>query len=378
MPHPRRAIPPEQWPDLDQLLWDKANEDADPLCEPGGAAHWKPKTRHTVMVHYGLWLAWLIEMGLLDRIASPAARATGDHLAQYVQHLGARGSAPVTIAGCIRDLREAIRVMEPDADLTDISHLLVRLNSAAEPSRNKRLRVACSGLLYDTAIREMTRLHRRHPVSDIRQHAARFRDALIIAFLALRPIRLENLSSIELDRHLTKIGDRYWCRFVPAETKEGRPLEFPMPEALTPWLDHYLATYRPLLLRDRKRPHLWISIRSTPMVDNSVYYRVTATTKRLIGSPINPHLFRDCAATTIATFAPEDIGIISRILGHSNLATAERSYNQAGMLIAGKRYHQALQKFRATSGSVRRALPRKSGLQTTFSVKLKPRARGKN
>jgi integrase/recombinase XerD len=350
MPHPRRAILPEEWPEPDQLLWDKAKEDADPLYEPGGAAHWKPKTRQTVMVHYGLWLAWLIEMGLLDPAVPPAARATRDHLAQYVQHLGARDCAPVTIAGCIRDLREAIRVMEPDADLTVISDLLVRLNSAAEPSRNKRLRVVSSGLLYEAAIREMKRLHRRHPVSDIRQHAARFRDALIIAVLALRPIRLENLTAIELGRHLTKIGDRHWCRFAPTEMKEDRPLEFRMPEALTSWLDHYIAIYRPLLLRNRQTSPLWISIRSTPMKDNSIYYRVTACTERLIGSPINPHLFRDCAATTIATFAPEDIGIISRILGHSNLATAERSYNQAGMLSAGRRWHQALEKFRGTSG----------------------------
>ena len=350
MAHQRRAIRLEQWPDLDKVLWRNANEDTDPLFDRGRAAHWKPKTRHTVMVHYGLWLAWLVEMGLLDPHVSPAKRATRDHLAQYVQHLGARGCAPVTIAGCIRDLRQAIRVMEPDADLDDISHLLVRLNSAAEPSRNKRLRVVSSGLLYEAAIREMKRLHRRRPISDIRQHAARFRDALIIAFLAVRPIRLENLTAIELERHLTKVGDLYRCRFTATEMKEDRPLEFQMPERLTPWLDHYLATYRPLLLRDRKTPRLWISIRSTPMVDNSIYYRVTATTKHLIGRPINPHLFRDCTVTTVAELAPEDIGIVLRILGHSSFATMDRYYNQARMITAGRRWHRALEKFRGTSG----------------------------
>jgi integrase len=346
MPHPRRAIRLKQWPEIDQRLWDKASEDADPLFEPGGAAHWKLKTRHTVMTHYGLWLAWLMEMGLLDPTVPPAARATRGRLGDYQQHLRARGLAPVTIAACIRDVHGAIKVMEPDADLTVITDLLVRLNSTAEPSRNKRLRVVSSGLLYEAAIREMRRLHKRRQNSGMRHIAGCYRDALIIAFLALRPIRLANLSAIELDRHLTKIGDRYWCRFAPAETKEGRPLEFPMPESLTPWLDHYLATYRLLLLRDRKSARLWISIRSTHMVDNSIYYRVTTCTKRFIGSPINPHLFRDCAATTIAELAPEDVGIISRILGHSNLATAELYYNQAGMVIVGRRYHQALEALR--------------------------------
>jgi integrase/recombinase XerD len=172
------------------------------------------------------------------------------------------------------------------------------------------------------------------------------RDALMVAFLAWRPIRLENLTAIELDRHFAKVENRFWCTFVPAETKEKRPLEFPMPEALTSWLDLYISVHRPLLLRGRKSPRLWISTRSTPMVDNSIYYRVKACTERLVGHPLNPHLFRDCAATTIAELAPEDIGIISRILGHSSLRSAELHYNQAGMLAAGSRYHRTLDEIR--------------------------------
>jgi hypothetical protein len=230
------------------------------LFEPGGAAHWKPKTRRTVMTHYGLWLAWLMELGNLEPLISPAARVTRKRLAEYVQHLSARGSAPVTIAGCIRDLREAIRVMEPDADWANITELLVRLDAMAEPSRNKRLRVVSSVLLFEAGIREMKRLHKRPPARDRRHHAAKYRDALIIAFLAVRPIRLENLSAIELDRHLTKVADRYWCRFAAIETKEQRPLEFPLPQSLTSWMALYLAIYRPLLLRERDLGHLWITI----------------------------------------------------------------------------------------------------------------------
>ena len=346
MPHPRRATRLEEWPEVDRLLWEKAITDADPLFEPGGASRWRPKTLRSVVTRYGLWLAWLVEMGLLDQTALPSARATREHLADYIQYLRLCGIAPITISGRIRDLREAVRVMEPDADLTVITDLLAHLHSMAEPSRNKRLRVVSSGLLYEAAMREMKRLHRRYQNAATRRVAGTLRDALLIAFLALRPIRLENLSAIELGRHLMKIGDRYWCRFVGIETKEKAPLEFALPECLTPWMDLYLGVYRPLLLRKRTTEYLWISIRSTPMVDNSIYCRVTECTKRLLGRPINPHLFRDCAATTVAELAPEHIGIISRILGHSNLATAERHYNQAGMISASGRYHQAIEQFR--------------------------------
>jgi integrase len=290
-----------------------------------------------------------MEIGHLDPASSPSARATRARLGEYVQYLRARGLAPITIAGCIRDLREAIRVMEPNADLTVLTDLLILLDSAAEPSRNKRLRVVSSGLLYEAAIRELKRLHKKLKARPSRRVAGLYRDALIMAFLALRPIRLENLSAIALGRHLTKVGDRYWCRLTSAETKEGRPLEFPMPEDLTPWLDHYLAAYRALLLRGKTTERLWISTRSTPMVDNTVYCRVTNCTERLVGRRINPHLFRNCAATTTAEFAPEDIGIVSRLLGHSTPRTAEFYYNQARMISAGRRYHHALEEFRGKS-----------------------------
>ena len=348
MSHARRAIRQEQWPEIDQLLWEKATTDADPLFEPGRAARWRPKTLRSVMTRYGLWLAWLAENGLLDSTVLPPARVTRERLAEYVQSLRSMGLAPVTIAGRVRDLREAIRVMERDSDLSVLTELLVRLDSVAEPSRNKRVRVVSPLLLLKNATSEMRRLHARR-TSRTRLAANWYRDALMVAFLAARPIRLANLALIEVGRHLTKVGDRYWCRFTPSETKEGKTLEFPLPASLTPWLDHYLAVYRPLLLKGGESKRFWISMRATAMVDNSTYYRVTACTRRLIGKPINVHLFRDCVATFVADVAPEEIRIISRILGHSTLRTAEQYYNQAGMLRAGRRYHQALEGFRGES-----------------------------
>ena len=108
--------------------------------------------------------------------------------------------------------------------------------------------------------------------------------------------------------------------------------------AWTRWLDCYLFDHRPLLLRGSGTPRLWISIRSTPLTDNTIYCRVCLLTKKLIGKRVNPHLFRDCVATCIAEHAPDEVKIIVAILGHSSLETGERHYNHAGMLIAHKRY----------------------------------------
>lgn len=65
---------------------------------------------------------------------------------------------------------------------------------------------------------------------------------------------------------------------------------------------------------------------------------------------INPHLFRDIAATSIATEIPEDVGIVRSVLGHSDMRTGERFYNQARSVSVSLAYQAALNRFR--SGSV--------------------------
>jgi integrase len=63
--------------------------------------------------------------------------------------------------------------------------------------------------------------------------------------------------------------------------------------------------------------------------DHGSYDRIVARTREGSGQPINPHLFRDCAATSVAIDDPAHIGVVSRLLGHRTGSTAERYYNQA-------------------------------------------------
>jgi hypothetical protein len=53
-------------------------------------------------------------------------------------------------------------------------------------------------------------------------------------------------------------------------------------------------------------------------------------------------MFRDALATTIALTRPDKIGIVTPLLGHRSLATAQRSYNLAGMATAAAAWHDAL------------------------------------
>ncbi len=85
--------------------------------------------------------------------------------------------------------------------------------------------------------------------------ALAFRDGLMVALLATRPLRQRNLLAIEIGRHLLQVGEGWLLAFEDKETKTRRPLEFTVPQALHAPLDRYLRHWRPLLLAIGRRRH---------------------------------------------------------------------------------------------------------------------------
>jgi integrase len=55
-----------------------------------------------------------------------------------------------------------------------------------------------------------------------------------------------------------------------------------------------------------------------------------------LGQAINPHLFRDCAATSIAIDDPDHVRIASPLLGHRAISTTENYYNQVRSVEASR------------------------------------------
>ena len=77
------------------------------------------------------------------------------------------------------------------------------------------------------------------------EQARTFRNGLIIALLAVCPIRVGSFASLTLGRSFLRIGDGWWIRLAANETKSGRPDERPVPGFLTSCVDEYLRAYRP-------------------------------------------------------------------------------------------------------------------------------------
>ena len=87
---------------------------------------------------------------------------------------------------------------------------------------------------------------------------------------------------------------------------------------------------------------------------------VSTAVKRELGIAIPPHFFRDCAATTVATRDPEHARIIASILGHARRETAERYYNHARTLTAGRALQEIVRRHRERARKRRPAVHKKA------------------
>jgi integrase/recombinase XerD len=333
----RLSLDLADWPARDQAAWAAARQPAGPLDDGGLAAGWSTKTVRQTEKGYGLWLGCLARHGQLNAAAAPGARLTRDNLTLFGNELLAR-VAPQTAASRVRDLSVIIRALDPDTDRSLVRRMQANLARRAPPSRAKRERMIAPALLFAAGLTRMDRIdHERHRKLDVRN--VRYRDGLLLAILAARAFRRGNLAQMRVGRHISKIDGVYICSFTGAETKNRRELVEPLPEALTPYIDHYLAEVRPALLRGHVSDAFWVSTYRAALSEQSIYTKVCAATAEELGVRLSPHLFRDALATGIATDDPEHIGMASRLLGHADPRTTERHYIHAQALRASRRYN---------------------------------------
>ena len=82
------------------------------------------------------------------------------------------------------------------------------------------------------------------------------------------------------------------------------------------------------------------------MSGHTINLRIGEHTQRAFGRPVNMHLFRDCAATSIAIRDPEHIRTAAAVLGHRQFATTEKYYNLARSMEAAGAFHDHLEQLR--------------------------------
>jgi integrase len=171
-----------------------------------------------------------------------------------------------------------------------------------------------------------------------------YRDGLMIAFLALCPVRLDNLANMQIGKHLRFEGALVRVAFAAQEMKGGRPLEFDWPDELRPALDFYLKRVHPVLHDSQIGAPLWPSLHrcKRQMGASGIYTRIMQVTAKHLGRSINPHMFRDAAATFIAETTPERALLAAGVLQHRNFQITRNHYIRGQQHQMLHRYQDAI------------------------------------
>ena len=332
------------WPESDWIAWHDATVKGDIFDDGGEAAHWSEGSRRKNLYGYGRWLEHLARTDASTLSLEPAERVTFERVHDYVATLTSQIS-PAGVFHYVSQLYDTIRVMAPDRDWLWLKELKRRLSQRVKPQSKRHLVVDTTRLvmLGEELMRhaEQTEPHTRPLV-----RAIQYRDGLMIALLALRPLRRHNFADIRLGQELRRNGESWALVFEAGATKNGCALDFTFPNALDRGLKRYLEVYRPMFKDSDLHVGLWASAKGCPMTPEAIYERITKHTTAAFGRSISPHLFRDCAATTIALRDPKHIGIARDLLGHKDLRTTQRYYNQAGQIEAGRRHQSTLHSIR--------------------------------
>ncbi len=349
--NPRLCLPVEAWPAADRAAW-LSGMASEGLFEDGGpGALWSAASRRKTASGYGRWLRWLLASGQCDPALAAGERVTPERVAAYVAALKCSGSS-MTLFCRMQELVDALRVLAPSQDWTWLRQLERTLKLRATNSRDKRQRLRPAGELAALGEQLMATATANPDWARLRQ-ALQFRDGLMIALLAHRPLRRKNFAALRLGRHVVEADGRHTLILAADETKTKAPYQAPWPAALEGCLRVYLALHRPLLLAGQRgtvakdTDALWISEVGTQLEEGALAMRIKRRTEAAFGRSLSPHLFRDAAATSIAIDTPGHVRDSHHVLGHASLATTEQYYNQACSLEASRRWQATLAELRA-------------------------------
>jgi hypothetical protein len=232
------------WPDVDRRAWEDACR---PGCrlKPGGAASALAQaSRNDFATGYGAFLAFLQRTGRLERHQPAAAQVTLPNVEAYIVDLSGRVGS-VTVHTYVHHMRRAAQLLAPTADFSWLAEIEKDLALVAEP-RSKLDQLVHSGRLVEAGLTLIAEAQ-EFANNDLAR-ARGVRNGLMIALLALCPIRLKNFAALEIGHTFKQVHGRWWILLPSESTKTRRPDERCVPELLNPAIEAYLTQSRPVLL----------------------------------------------------------------------------------------------------------------------------------
>ena len=150
--------------------------------------------------------------------------------------------------------------------------------------------------------------------------------AIVINILLMAPMRIRNVSELELERTLFLDGRRSGRITIDgSEVKNDYDIEIPLPRILLERIDIYLKRFHPLLAPPGCRmlfPSADSGHKRTTVLSN----QISICLRRRIGVAMHCHLFRHLAAKLYLEAFPGSYAVVQILLGHKDINTTIGAY----------------------------------------------------
>jgi integrase len=188
-----------------------------------------------------------------------------------------------------------------------------------------------------------------------RRAALQAQTAVAIEILLMAPIRIENLTELDLDRHLVRPGrsrDVVHIVFAGDEVKNSAELHFPLPKESAALIERYVSDHRPLLADPANRklfPGKAKPAKSIGMLRR----QISKTIFRYTGLRMHPHLFRHAGAKVFLDRNPGAYEVVRRVLAHASINTTTEFYTGSETAAAVSHFDEVILDLRRSKPRVR-------------------------
>lgn len=211
-----RSLPIREWPKADRTAWEEACRPGHRF-KPGGAASYLAEvSRQDFASRYGAFLGFLQRTGRLDLQAAAAAQVTPSNVGPYIAELKSRDVTSVTVWNCVYKLRRAGELLDPNVSLSWLAEIEKDLALVMEP-KSKFDRVVLIGRLLEAGLTLIAEAQ-EFAKSDF-ERAKDIRNGLMIALLALCPIRVKNFAALEIGGTFKQVNSSWWIAVPQFNTK---------------------------------------------------------------------------------------------------------------------------------------------------------------
>lgn len=170
--------------------------------------------------------------------------------------------------------------------------------------------------------------------------------AAAIALLQAIPIRVANLASIDIHRHLKQVRQHVYLVIPESETKNRQPINFKIPDHALDILRWYIRDYRQQAMRVPTYA-LFPGRDGGHKTTNTLSLQIQAAIFQFTGLAFNVHLFRHFAGKAFLDQQPGAYEVVRQVLGHKRIDTTTGFYSGSETQRAHEHFSQVIDSLRS-------------------------------